>query len=535
MKTDRIQIELIAPPARNPRTSKDPAALRELAESIQEHGVIQSILVKPGEGGRFEVIAGDRRFEASQMAVEELQFQARELRPVNPAEADRLDELAALRALIPAIILEGAEIEAAEELQLIENLQREDMAAIDVARAFRRLIDERGHTARSLAQKIGVSPSFIAERVRLCEAPRDIIAALSSGVIPIKTALMVARIPSFEDRDRAADLVLRPTRYEEPLSAMMTEELIRREFVVSLKTAGFDAEDLTLVPEAGACSACPHRAGNNPAFSVGCGRRAGHRGVDPNSCLNPSCFRDKSRAQWARLEAEAAEMGRSVLNEETAARVFSGAEGRIAFDSPYVDLDGRPGPREVGHYNAAAVPTWRELLDGKGVAVSLARHPITGRVHEMVRRELALAAIKLAEESQQPTPARREEFSGPAVIAEGEPDPAREARVSAKAKSSAMIARVDRLAVRLEIIEFDQPLLVELAVAAYATHYDASLIVRRWLRLGDRPEAFRAAASVWGSNRLLSVLAVLLVSDEIRLGGESLIFETVERLAGIDQ
>lgn len=156
-KRDVVGIELLTPGMSQPRRSFDEASLTELAESIKAHGLLQPILVRRSKqgGDMYEIIAGERRWRASQKA--------------------QLHE-------VPVIILDLSDIETLE-IALIENLQREDLNAVDEARGYQRLLEEFGHTQEQLAKALGKSRPHIANMVRLLSLPDDVLDLLRDGKI----------------------------------------------------------------------------------------------------------------------------------------------------------------------------------------------------------------------------------------------------------------------------------------------------------------------------------------------------------------
>jgi ParB family chromosome partitioning protein len=150
-------VDQLEPGTFQPRRDIDPATLTELSESIAVHGVLQPILVreKPGKAGRFEIIAGERRWRASQKA--------------------QLHE-------VPVIVCNYDDVTALQ-VALIENLQREDLNALEEAQGYRRLMDEFGHTQEKLAAALGKSRSHIANMVRLLNLPDSVQAQIRQGKI----------------------------------------------------------------------------------------------------------------------------------------------------------------------------------------------------------------------------------------------------------------------------------------------------------------------------------------------------------------
>ncbi|MDR7418461.1 MAG: ParB/RepB/Spo0J family partition protein [Armatimonadota bacterium] len=150
-----IPVEQISPNALQPRTGFDAEPLAELEASIREHGVLQPVLVRPASGkpGRFEIVAGERRWRAASAAG---------LKTV-PAIVRHMDDRGALEAA------------------LVENLQREDLNPIERARAYRRLIHDFGLTQESVAGRVGRSQSTVANTLRLLALPAEVQTSVEAG------------------------------------------------------------------------------------------------------------------------------------------------------------------------------------------------------------------------------------------------------------------------------------------------------------------------------------------------------------------
>ena len=177
-----------------PRRRFDEAAIKGLAESLKNQGMLQPILVrKLGAGESYEIIAGERRWRAAQTAG--------------------LHE-------VPVLVRTLSDAEALE-IALVENLQREDLNAIEEAEAYRRLMDEFGHTQEALAQHLGKSRSHVANTLRLLVLPAEVKAMLEQGQLSPghARALLVAENPLALAREIIA----------KGLSVRETEELVKRE------------------------------------------------------------------------------------------------------------------------------------------------------------------------------------------------------------------------------------------------------------------------------------------------------------------
>lgn len=188
-----LPIEFLRPNPRNPRERFDDASLNELAESIKENGLIQPIIVRNADdnAGHFEIIAGERRWRAAQKAG--------------------LHE-------VPIIIVQATERQALE-LAIVENVQREDLNAIDEGRGYEKLANEFGYTQADLAKVIGKSRSHIANTLRLLKLSPPIKELISSGKISPGHGRALLMLP---DADRVAQEIA-----EKGLSVRDVERLLQ--------------------------------------------------------------------------------------------------------------------------------------------------------------------------------------------------------------------------------------------------------------------------------------------------------------------
>ena len=185
----QIAVDRITPNPKQPRIAADPAALDDLTASIREHGVLQPILVRPLERGRYEIVAGERRWRAV---------------------------TALALALIPAIIEEMSD-EQAIEIAVIENLQRENLSPLDEAAIFARMTSELGYSIRKLANKLGKDKGYIENRLRLVAAPADVRALVAERSDTISHAYELMKI---DDPARRAELAAQIARGELSLARL---------------------------------------------------------------------------------------------------------------------------------------------------------------------------------------------------------------------------------------------------------------------------------------------------------------------------
>ncbi|WP_277584093.1 ParB/RepB/Spo0J family partition protein [Psychrobacillus antarcticus] len=153
-QVEQIFIIDIKPNPFQPRKIFDEEAMKELSESIKEHGVLQPIILRK-KGSKFQIVVGERRFRASQLANLEV---------------------------IPAVIRELND-QQMMELAILENLQREDLTAIEEAEAYQNLIEHLNLTQEQLAFRLGKSRPHIANHIRLLSLPQVVIEAISDGIL----------------------------------------------------------------------------------------------------------------------------------------------------------------------------------------------------------------------------------------------------------------------------------------------------------------------------------------------------------------
>ena len=187
-----VKINDVEPNKEQPRKDFDEKSLGELAESISLHGLIQPIVVKPNPGGRYTIIAGERRWRACRLAG--------------------LDT-------VPVVIKEATE-EEIMELALIENLQREDLNAIEEANGYKALIDSYGLTQENVAARVGKSRSAVTNALRLLSLKEEEAEALKKSLISSGHARALLSIEDPEIRKTALRLALegKPVRDIEALS-----------------------------------------------------------------------------------------------------------------------------------------------------------------------------------------------------------------------------------------------------------------------------------------------------------------------------
>ena len=175
-----IAVELIDRNPYQPRRRMDPVSLGELAASISSSGVVQPIVVRPGDGGRFQLIAGERRWLASQQAG---------------------------KKTVPAVIRQVSN-EQAMEMTIVENLQREDLNPMEQARAFERLSREFKLTQEQMAQRTGKDRTSVANFLRLLRLPEKVQGLVEGGQLGFGHARALLALESPERIEAAAAKVV---------------------------------------------------------------------------------------------------------------------------------------------------------------------------------------------------------------------------------------------------------------------------------------------------------------------------------------
>ncbi len=192
--SEKVKLVDIVPNKDQPRKQFNEAALNELAESISQHGVIQPLLVRPLSGGTFQLIAGERRWRASRIAG--------------------LKE-------VPVVIKELSD-EEASVISMIENLQREDLNAIEEADGIKYLMKKYGLTQEEVSEKIGKSRSAVANALRLLKLPETVSEYVRDSII---TAGHAKALLPLENEDKMIEIC--NFIIKDNLSVRETEKIVK--------------------------------------------------------------------------------------------------------------------------------------------------------------------------------------------------------------------------------------------------------------------------------------------------------------------
>lgn len=248
-----VEIDRIRPSKTNPRKTFDPEALEKLAASIRETGIHEPLIVRPYPGDvdyDFEIVAGERRYRAAKLAGLET---------------------------VPAMVRELTD-EQAMEIQLIENLQREDVHPLEEGEGYRRLLASGKYSVKTLAQKIGrdgMSDSYVYARLKLADLIEPAKKAFLAGKIEEGHAVLIARRSPKDQADALKACLVENDAWDDKIGpdyerqvkpdkerTASVRELRRwlREFLdLDLAEAPFALDNEKILPDAGACTACPKR------------------------------------------------------------------------------------------------------------------------------------------------------------------------------------------------------------------------------------------------------------------------------------
>lgn len=380
----QIPLEQLHESTANPRRTY--TGIDELAASIRAEGRIHEPLLvrpritnvlRPDEHDGYELVFGHRRLRA--------------------AEAAGL-------ATAPCMVRAMSDVEAASA-RAAENLQREDLHPIEEAEGFKALLDVGNLNADQLADKLGKSRSFVYGRLKLLQACPEVRKACAEGKIGSEVALLIARLRT--DRLQAKALGYIRGKYIDmgdggAKSFRQIRQLLNEHFTLELKGALFDTTDAQLLPDAGACTTCPKRAGNAPEYADIAGQKADGRtyanfdgdkawldrvrngGADV--CTDPDCFDAKKRAHLRNQAAALEAKGKTVV-AGNAARAAVGADGTVK--GAYIALKDVKAqlkqPKAVDARSGKPVPAPMPK-------VVLIQDPRSGKTFEAIKREDAQAA-----------------------------------------------------------------------------------------------------------------------------------------------
>lgn len=327
------------------RASMNGEGLKELTASIKEHGVLQPIILRTGKKGRHELVAGERRYMAAK---------------------------AAGLKTVPAVVRELTDAQVIE-VQLIENLQREDLHAMQEAEGYQQLMQKHGHPVEELHNRVGKSRSYVYGRIKLLALCQTARKAFYAGKVSASVALLIARIPVEKMQREALDRI---TDDWLPMTYRRAKDYIQQSFMLKLRGAPFSPADASLVKAAGACGACPKRTGNQPELFGDV--------KSTDVCTDPKCFNSKSKAAGnARIKAAKADDRETITGDAAKKIAPRGVNNHIyhhyvrASDTCYSDSKQRK----------------YKVIVGNDVKPILLQCPETGAAIEVYKESTVQAAL----------------------------------------------------------------------------------------------------------------------------------------------
>jgi ParB/RepB/Spo0J family partition protein len=314
---------MLHPSPTNPRKTFAEEPLQELAESIKQHGIMQPIVVREmpeamrlqlGTEARLEIVAGERRWRAANIAG----------LPTVP------------------VLLRDLTDEQVIALQIIENLQREGLSAIEEAEGYE-VLRRQGMTAAQIADTVDKSKAYIHAKLKLlalCPEGRD---KLRAGELSESIALLVARVPA-SLQARAVARVCEIDYSGNRPSVRSAANILQHHFTERLYRAHFAQDDETLIPHAGACTNCPKRLDD-----------------DADVCTDPICFKEKQELHYLQRRATAVATGQKIIGGAEAKTIKPHVgvghleEGYVLLDAKCYELDEYPTYRSLTEQVVGAV------------------------------------------------------------------------------------------------------------------------------------------------------------------------------------
>lgn len=285
---EQISMIVISASKSNPRQSFE--NIKDLADSMASVGLLQPITLRAIGKASYEIVAGERRWRAAKLLKWET---------------------------IPAIVREISDEEMLE-IQIIENLQREDVSPLDEAHAFKTLLDKE--SLDWLSSKIHKPKKYILDRLKLNDLVPEAAELVQSGILPLGHAVVISKL-SFADQKACLDLCIRKQHdgYNDETdesiyvtSCVKTLEELKRHIsgtiMLDFYKSPFDKNDETLYPDAGSCASCPKRTCNSNLLFQDI--------TSDDKCTDASCFQEKIKLHVEREKAKAKEAHGTVLAGE---------------------------------------------------------------------------------------------------------------------------------------------------------------------------------------------------------------------------
>ena len=289
-----VPIDQVVESTTNPRRHRDARKQAELQKSIEKSGVLVPLLVRPLNGS-LEIVAGSRRYHAA---------------------------LAAGLQALPARVRPFTDTEVLE-IQVIENLQREDVHPLDEATGYQALLEKAKYDVERIADRVGKSTSYVYQRLKLVDLVPEAKAAAFKGDLTAGHAILLARLQPADQQAALMEAYNIPTDYrtgkprrkigtndEMTLSVRALGHWIDNNVHLDLHGATFPKDDGTLLPSAGRCTVCPKRTGASPLLFADITKK--------DTCTDRACFHEKVKAFAERTVREVEDKGKPVVRISTA-------------------------------------------------------------------------------------------------------------------------------------------------------------------------------------------------------------------------
>lgn len=315
-KVENIQLSAIYASKSNPRKSFEKENIKDLADSMASVGLLQPITVRP-IGDKYEIVAGERRWRAAKL----LKWDS-----------------------IPAMVRNVTDEEILE-IQIIENLQREDVNPIDEAVAFKSLLEKE--SLDWLSSRIHKPKKYIVDRLKLNDLVPEAIEYVQKGVLPLGHAVVISKL-EYSDQQLALKECINDSPYvhdrleksgiEEYCSKTLDDlkTWISGHVMLDFKHAPFDIDDASLFEAAGACSNCPKRTCNNNLL---------FQEITPDDkCTDGSCFKQKIDLHIEREKQRAKDQYGTVLSGQTA---MYGSKDKIKVQGVEVPIQKTPSKNSI--------------------------------------------------------------------------------------------------------------------------------------------------------------------------------------------
>lgn len=337
--TEIIDLEcaLIIASRTNPRTVFDPAYIEELGSSILDQGgVLQPILTRLLPADRLEETAYMRPRPTHEIVYGECRWRA-----------SKLKGMTTIRTQVGSF-----EDWQVGEIQLLENLKRKDLNALEEAEGYQHLLDTtREMSRKDLANIFQKSLSYIHASLKLLDLSADCKLALQAGQIDASRALLIARIPDTALQAKALAEATRKDYQGESPSVRSLQGWLKNNVMLALDKAAFDIYNSTLVAAAGNCTTCPKRTGANPDLFTDV--------TSADICTDPACYHGKEAAHRAQMLETAANRGLPLIE---------GDEARVICNPNSPILDGYSSLRQIRRDTVTGEPAPLGHLLGWDVA-----------------------------------------------------------------------------------------------------------------------------------------------------------------------